>query len=397
MQILEDEHGRPLFAHCLEEATPGGERLASALAAPTGLRPEAHEWPQVTNDPFRLGRVLDEHGNRIRELPGRLVRRVALENAGLRLRHLAQRPEADPVAVGEAATLPPGDQLRCCSDDLQQLGHEAALADPGHADERDELRFTLLPRTSEGVAQNIDLSLSADEGRERRQLDIAAEARPGRDCLPDDHGLRLALRVDRRRLAVLDQVRRGAIGCLTDQDAVDGRRRLDPGCGVDHVSRNHPLPLERVRVQRDERLARIDRHAQFRIRLARDVADRKGCPNGPLRIVLVHDGRTEHRHDRVADELLDRAAVSLQLGPDACVMRCQNSAHVFRVASLGRRRRADEVGEDDRDDLALLAADGRCERRATRGAESRLALALLPTVRAHDHTRECTTKPPRRD
>ena len=81
VQILEHEHRRPLLAHRLEEATPGGERLAAALAAPTGVRPEAHEWPQVTDDPFRLGRILDEHGNRIRELPGRLVRRVALENA----------------------------------------------------------------------------------------------------------------------------------------------------------------------------------------------------------------------------------------------------------------------------------------------------------------------------
>ena len=62
------------------------------------------------------------------------------------------------------------------------------------------------------------------------------------------------------------------------------------------------------------------------------VADRKRCPDRPLRIVLVHDGRAEHRHDRVADELLDRAAVIARApAADACVMRREQRAHVFRV------------------------------------------------------------------
>ena len=78
--------------------------------------PRPDEWPQVTDDPFRLGRIR----RRARRPPPSSFRAASsagspLENAGLRLRHLAQRPVADPVAVGEAAALAPGDQLRCRS------------------------------------------------------------------------------------------------------------------------------------------------------------------------------------------------------------------------------------------------------------------------------------------
>ena len=43
------------------------------------------------------------------------------------------------------------------------------------------------------------------------------------------------------------------------------------------------------------------------------VADRERRADGALGIVLVRDRRAEERHHRVADELLDRAAVALEL------------------------------------------------------------------------------------
>src|SRR5262249_39093058 len=66
--------------------------------------------------------------------------------------------------------------------------------------------------------------------------------------------------------------------------------------------------------------------------------------------------RAEHGHHGVADELLDRAAALLDLLAQPRVVRHEDRAHVLRVAALGHRRRADEIGEQDRDDLPLLAS-----------------------------------------
>ncbi len=45
------------------------------------------------------------------------------------------------------------------------------------------------------------------------------------------------------------------------------------------------------------------------------VEDAERGAHGALRVVLVRDGHAEVRDDRVADVLLDGAAVALELGP----------------------------------------------------------------------------------
>ena len=45
---------------------------------------------------------------------------------------------------------------------------------------------------------------------------------------------------------------------------------------------------------------------------AHGVDELERDPDGPLGVVLLGDGGAPHRHDRVADELLDRAAVALE-------------------------------------------------------------------------------------
>ncbi len=106
-----------------------------------------------------------------------VVRRVLLEDAGLRLDDLAERPERDPVAVREAAALAPGDELGVGLDDAVELVDEAALADAGDADEREELRRPLVPRPLEGVPDDAELALASDELGARLVRDVDAEAR----------------------------------------------------------------------------------------------------------------------------------------------------------------------------------------------------------------------------
>src|SRR6266508_1094491 len=69
-------------------------------------------------------------------------------------------------------------------------------------------------------------------------------------------------------------------------------------------------------------------------------------PNGTFGVVLVGRGRPEHRHHRIADELLHRAAEPLDLLLQAVVVGAEDGPHVLRVRQLGLGREADEITEE---------------------------------------------------
>ena len=80
-----------------------------------------------------------------------------------------------------------------------------------------------------------------------------------------------------------------------------------------------------------------------------------------LGVVLVRDRGAPQGHDRVADELLDAAAVALDdVGRELEVGR-QELPDRLGVPALGQRREADEVGEQHRDQASL--GDGPVDRR----------------------------------
>src|SRR5690349_1080927 len=99
--------------------------------------------------------------------------------------------------------------------------------------------------------------------------------------------------------------------------------------------------------------------------------------DGPLRVVAMCDGRAEDRHHRVADELLQHAAVLLDPPPGFAVVELEDLAHVLRVSSVGSRREADEVHEQDGHELSLLARRGALEARTAGVAEARAGRVLL--------------------
>ncbi len=71
----------------------------------------------------------------------------------------------------------------------------------------------------------------------------------------------------------------------------------------------------------------------------------------------------EERHDRVADELLDRPAEALQLRPDPGPVRREKRAGVFRVERFRNGREVEQLSDEDRDDLPLLPRPAPASRR----------------------------------
>ena len=128
----------------------------------------------------------------------------------------------------------------------------------------------------------------------------------------------------------------GALGRLADEHGAGLGRGLHPRRGVDEVAGDHALAL---RAERDRRLA--GEHAGARARAGRRLLAERGDrgdevergAHRPLGIVLLRDRRPPDGHDRVADELLDRAAVAL----DDLSGACRSSGTGARVSSSASR------------------------------------------------------------
>ena len=155
-----------------------------------------------------------------------------------------------------------------------------------------------------------------------------------------------------------------------------------------------PFAVRGARSERHESLAGVDRDAHFQLELgiasfssSIGITDREGGANGALGIVAVSDRRTEDRHHRVADELLDDAAEALDLRAHPREVGRQDRADVLRVEPLGARREADEIREEDGDDLALLEQALRLvgERFSAGKAELRNRRVLLAALRTNRH------------
>ena len=85
-----------------------------------------------------------------------------------------------------------------------------------------------------------------------------------------------------------------------------------------------------------ERFAGRDPDAELELLLDGEVADRERRADGALGVVLVCGRRAEERHHRVADELLDGAAVSFELGANALVVRPEDRLDVLGIQRLAR-------------------------------------------------------------
>ena len=113
---------------------------------------------------------------------------------------------------------------------------------------------------------------------------------------------------------------------------------------------------------------------------------RERRPDRAEGVVLVHAGQPEHGHDRVADVLLDPAAVVLEDRAHLVEVAGHDLAQRLGVERLAEIGRALQVGEEDRDGLSsLLRGQLHDERGPAEPAQPEARRVLFPAIRADLH------------
>ncbi len=108
-------------------------------------------------------------------------------------------------------------------------------------------------------------------------------------------------------------------------------------------------------------------------------------PDRPQRVVLVRDRHPEDGHHRVADELLDRAAMALEDRAHPLVVAAHRRPERLGIGDAAERGRPGQVAEDDGDDLAHLARGRLLRERSPAAAAEPEPGRILPPTRVALH------------
>ena len=222
------------------------------------------------------------------------------------LDHLGERPVRDALAVRKAAT----DEHRRALDRVEELARETGLADARLAVDREEVRALVAQRAGEGVLEQLQLGVPTDQRRVGRTLDrrsVRRERGPGPDRLL------AAANVDRADVVDVDPPDREAVRGRADQDLARLGDLLQAGREVDRLAGGEGRVAG---VGHD--LAGLDADPRLELELVDRVEDPERSPHGALGVVLVRLRDAEGSHDRIARELLDLPAVSLDASRDTC-------------------------------------------------------------------------------
>ena len=152
---------------------------------------------------------------------------------------------------------------------------------------------------------------------------------------------------------------------------------LQPGGDV-HGIAGH----ERLAGARDD-LAGVNADAHLQAERCDGIAHLDRRSHRAKGVVLVDLWEAEDSHRRIADELLDRATVSLEDRAKFHVVARHELAQRLRIGPLAERRRSDEVAEHDRHRLANIGRRLDFQRRSARGAEP-CSVRVLPAAGGAD-------------
>ena len=195
---------------------------------------------------------------------------------------------------------------------------------------------------------------------------VAVDPHQNRDQEMRFDGLRFALRGDGLHVLRHHGIAHERVRQSPEEDSARRGALLEACRRVDGVARDQGRPRRRIA---DDHLTGVDAGSEpdreaaleleIRIQDGQGFADLRRRANGPERVILVHLGHAEDRHHRVADELLHRSAVRLDDRPHRGEVAVHDRAQRLRVDALAERRRARDVGEQDRGEAADHALGAR--------------------------------------
>jgi len=225
VQVLEDQDEGSPFRHRFEEAPPANEGLFTPDAARVTLGAKSQQWAELQLDPRCISRVRQEVRDCRAQLPFRGCNWIALEDAGLQLDHLGQRPKGDTFAVRERPAVAPVDKLAAALDGFEQLVHEPALPDSGNSDQSHQLRFSRGLDPLERAVDEREFFVPSDQRGALHALHD--HAGPRGCCLPHGDRFALAFRNYRLDVSVVDRASGCPVRTLPDKDPVRRGGALD--------------------------------------------------------------------------------------------------------------------------------------------------------------------------
>ncbi len=163
------------------------------------------------------------------------------------------------------------------------------------------------------------------------------------------HGHRVAHQSPRLRTDDDLPRRSSLLEARGDVDGVPGREAF-LGSGDDRTSVHAGAHRDRGSVVACE----------LAVQVGEGITQSDSRADGAQRIILVQNGHAEHRHDRIADELLHGPAMLLDDLSRGVEVAAHHLAEALRVQPLPHRGRSRDVAEEHRDGLAL------CPRRLCR-------------------------------
>ena len=341
MDVLDEDDDRPIAGQLLDEPDDG---LAHALAHLERVNVARGSNAEHELEPVASG-----------EAPSDLLVIGGLPDSEVLLHDLAQRPVRDPVAVREAAAGPPVRGWLLAGEQLPELPHEPGLPDARLAEEGHEMRLPLGDGPPERRHEQLELRLAPHED----PFEPCSPSRTSQCQRTQDgttfHPLRLPLGLDAAAISELESSADRGDRPVADENLARLGGLLQAVADVDGVTRGERAALAR---RPDDDLPRVDADAHLRGAFEEPVQaplHGESRMERALRMILERQRGAEHGHHRVSCELLDRAARAFDLLLHRVVEALEPSAHALGVAVARERRRPDQVAEEDRHELPLLA------------------------------------------
>ena len=205
-----------------------------------------------------------------------------------------------------------------------------------------------------------------------------------------EHRFRLPLERQRQGWLEFDGVAHEGSSRLAEEHFTRSCGRLEPGGDIDRVACREPLLGASDDLARVDADPELERHAVVTHELLVEVAESSAQvvrgTHSAQSVVLVQAGHAEDGHHRVADELLDRAAVALDYVASRLEVAGHHAPQALWIELFAEFGRAGHVAEHDCHRLACLTLGRtRLERRPALGAEARRHTAVVPTAGTEIH------------